>query len=111
MKGIREWWSNRPGTLNMENERRPNPVLAALFFIFLIVFFGGGLLLVVHLFVPFLHEDAFALIALVIGSMFVVLAIVAKCVQMISPLRRVAERGSSGDANLVDEQHQSTTID
>jgi len=71
----------------MENQAKPHPVVKSLFFVFLVTFFGGGLALVVNLFIPFLGEAAFAILALVIMAELLILLVVGKCVQVISALR------------------------
>ncbi len=71
----------------MEDGKRPHPIIAVGFVLFLIAFFGGGLLLFVNLFVPFLPEAAFAVIALGVGGMLLVLLVVGKCVQVVTALR------------------------
>lgn len=88
----------------MDNGQRPHPIVKALFFLFLIVFFGGGLLLIVNLFVPFLPEAAFAIVALVIGAMLVVLAIVGKCVAAIRALRHATKTGCSAQTQRPEER-------
>ena len=57
------------GTRNMEEQKRPHPIVLALFVAFLVAFFGGGLLLFVNLFVRFLPEAAFAIIALIVAAL------------------------------------------
>jgi hypothetical protein len=71
----------------MEDDKRPHPIIAVVFVLFLTAFFGGGLLLFVNLFVPFLPEAAFAIIALSVGGMLLVLLVVGKCVQVVTALR------------------------
>ena len=53
----------------MEEQKRPHPIVLALFVAFLVAFFGGGLLLFVNLFVRFLPEAAFAIIALIVAAL------------------------------------------
>jgi hypothetical protein len=78
----------------MEKEKRLHPVVVILSWIFLITFFGGGLVMFVNLFVHFLNEGVFAIIALVIMAELVVLLVVAKTMQVISALRHAAESSS-----------------
>ena len=75
----------------MEEPAKPHPVVAALFWVFLLTFFGGGLAVFVNLFVPFLGEAAFSIIALVLMAEFVIMLVVGKSIQVISGLRRRAE--------------------
>jgi hypothetical protein len=61
----------------------------------LFTFFGGGLALFVNLFIPFLHGDAYAVIALIIMAEFVVLLVVGKAMQMISALRSLRDASAA----------------
>lgn len=87
----------------MDDSTKPRPVATALFLLFLLTFFGGGLLLFINLFVPFLPEEAFALIALVVGSMLVVLAVVGKCIEAIKWLRVATDTEPTDDSPAADE--------
>ena len=84
--------------MNDNHTPKPHPIVTVLFFAFLLTFFGGGLLLFINLFVPFLPEAAFAIVALVVGAMFLVLLIVGKCVQVITALRRATKTTAFVDA-------------
>lgn len=86
----------------MKDDKNSHPIAKALFVVFLIVFFGGGLLLFVNLLVPFLPEAAFAITALIIGAMMVVLAVVGKCVEVIRTLRRAARPSWTGESQPPD---------
>ena len=91
----------------MEDDKKPHPTVTFLFVMFLIAFFGGGLLLFINLFVPFLSETAFAIIALSVGAMFMVLLVVGKCVQAITALRHVTQACTSADTEFTDEHIQT----
>lgn len=69
-------------------EKKPHPVVVGLFWLFLVSFFGGGLAVFVHLFIPFLSEAAFAIIALVLLAEFVVLWVAGKAIEVFSFLRQ-----------------------
>jgi len=75
----------------MDDRRKPPLAVRILILIILMTFFGGGLALFVNLFVPFLNEAAFAILALIIMAEFVVGIIAAKCVQAISALRHATK--------------------
>lgn len=64
-----------------------HPLVTLLLGVFLISFFGGGLALLVNLFIPFLGEAAFPIIALVVMAELLVLLVVGKCMQVVSTLR------------------------
>ncbi len=92
--------------MNTNDDHKLHPILAVLFALFLMAFFGGGLLLFINLFVPFLTEGVFAMIAIGVGAVFVVGAIAGKCFEVITTLRAVTKTGSSADSDPADEQRQ-----
>jgi hypothetical protein len=69
------------------HQNRPHRVIRVFLAVFLITFFGAGLALFVNLFIPFLNEGAFALIALLVMAEFLVMFIVGKSIQVVSALR------------------------
>ena len=89
--------------MNMENDNKPHPIVAVLFVVFLVTFFGGGCALFINLFVPFLPEAAFAIIALIIGAMLLVLLAVGTCVQVITALRRPTKTGTLAGVECAEE--------
>jgi hypothetical protein len=79
---------------NMTDERKPHPVVTALLLLFLFQFFGGGIVVFLNLFLHFLEESVFAIIAVVLLSEFVVLLIVGKAGHVVMELRGVAKHAS-----------------
>lgn len=71
----------------MQDEKPLHPVVGAAFLLFLLQFFGCGLAVFVNLFVPFLGEMAFPIIALVLMAELAVLFVVGKAVQIVTALR------------------------
>lgn len=75
----------------MPDPRKPHPLTRLVLAALLVTFFGGGLLLFVNLFVPFLNEGAQAIIGGVVLVELVVGAVVGKCMQAVSTLRRLRD--------------------
>lgn len=75
--------------MSAEDQNKPHIVVAVVGWVLLITFFGGGLLLFINLFVPFLPEEVFPIIALSVLALLVVGWIAGTCVQAVSNLRCV----------------------
>ncbi len=77
------------------DSNKPHPLVRVLLAVILMTFFGGGLALFLNLFIPFLSEGAFAIIALIIMAELLALFVVGKCVQVISALRKSTRNASA----------------
>lgn len=73
------------------NKGKLHVLLQILLALFLITFLGGGLFLFINLFIPFLSEAAFCIIALIIMAELLPLLIVGRCLQVVSVLRALRE--------------------
>lgn len=86
----------------MDNAK-PHPVVRAIVALVLVTFFGGGLLVFVNLFIPFLNEAAFSIIALILLAEFLVLFFVGKCMQVLSALPSSSHKPSTAARPVPDD--------
>lgn len=88
----------------MKSEEKPHPVVRFFLLLILATFFGGGLALFVNLFVPFLNEAAFCIIAIVVMTEVLVGLLVGKCMQIVCGLRALRTAALQTAAKDADEK-------
>ncbi len=92
----------------MESDtQKPHLAVVVVFWVFLLTFFGGGLAVFINLFVPFLTEAAYAIIAISLFAELLILLVVGKSVQIISSLRQQAEALPAEPVQELPERQES----